>query len=74
MNNMFLSVNKKRIDNTLLAIEALKLRGGFDEVGLDEFKIIIKGLIRELENVTKDLELAKEENERLLELFTEKED
>lgn len=73
MANVWLSVNRKRIDNTLMSIEALKLKGGFEEVGLDAFKYLIKSMEQEIKNLTKDIELLKEENEKLLDLFKDDE-
>jgi len=69
MANTWLSLNKRRIDKVLYDIETLKLRGFDESINLDEIKNLFNMMQNEITNISKDLTLAQEENEKLLELF-----
>ncbi len=70
----WLAVNKRKLDEVYYHLNALKLKGGHEEVGLDIIKYLMQGMENEINNLSKDLKAAQDENERLLELFTEKDD
>ena len=74
MGNTWLSLNNKRITKVLYDIETLKLRGFDGGIDLNEIKTLFFMMENEIINLNKDLQGAQDENERLLELFTEKED
>ncbi len=74
MANTWLSLNKRRIDKVLYDVETLKLKGFDGGIDLNEIKTLFFMMENEIKNVTADFEAAREENEKLLELFTEKDD
>jgi len=71
MANTWLSLNNRRIKKVLHDIEALKLRGFDGDINLNEIKNLLIMMENEIKNLNQDLELARDENERLLKLFTE---
>jgi len=68
--NLWISLNKKKIDDYCRYFEALKLKGEHEDINFSDLIILIRGMEREIDTLQRALGEAQKENEQLHDLFT----